>query len=195
MSFLLLPLFCLAQASFKLKGKIASETIPLEWADISISNSEGKIIDGSTSKQDGSFEINLKKGSYKIGITLLQFKDYEKEFTIENDMDLGTIILKESGTNLKEVIIQYKKKTIEQKTDRLVYNLENNVTTVGGDALSAINSAPGVVVQNNTINILGKGTSRVMIDGRMIELVGEELNNFLKSVIRPQNMMPKELVD
>ncbi|RYJ51039.1 TonB-dependent receptor [Flavobacterium petrolei] len=180
--FLLLPLFCLAQESFKLKGKITNETIPLEWADVSISNSEGKIIDGSTSKQDGSFEINLKKGSYKIGITLLEFTDYEKEFTIENDTDLGTIILKESATNLKEVIIQSKKKTIEQKTDRLVYNLENNVTTVGGDALSAINSAPGVVVQNNTINILGKGTSRVMIDGRMIELVGEELNNFLKSI-------------
>ena len=180
--FLLLPLFCLAQASFKLKGKITNETIPLEWADVSISNSEGKIIDGSTSKQDGSFEINLKKGSYKIGITLLEFTDYEKEFTIENDTDLGTIILKESATNLKEVIIQSKKKTIEQKTDRLVYNLENNVTTVGGDALSAINTAPGVVVQNNTINILGKGTSRVMIDGRMIELVGEELNNFLKSI-------------
>lgn len=180
--FLILPLFCLAQASFKLKGKIANETIPLEWADISISNSEGKIIDGSTSKQDGSFEINLKKGSYKIGITLLEFTDYEKEFTIENDTDLGTIILKESATNLKEVVIESKKKTIEQKTDRLVYNLENNVTTVGGDALSAINTAPGVVVQNNTINILGKGTSRVMIDGRMIELVGEELNNFLKSI-------------
>ncbi|CAM4058387.1 outer membrane beta-barrel family protein [Flavobacterium sinopsychrotolerans] len=182
LAFLLLPLFCLAQESFKLKGKIVSETIPLEWADVSISNSEGKIIDGSTSKQDGSFEINIKKGSYKIGITLLEFTDYEKEFAIESDLDLGTIILKESATNLKEVIIQSKKKTIEQKTDRLVYNLENNVTTVGGDALSAINSAPGVVVQNNTINILGKGTSRVMIDGRMIELVGEELNNFLKSI-------------
>ena len=85
-------------------------------------------------------------------------------------------------TNLGEVVIQSKKNTIEQKTDRLVYNLENNVTNVGGDALSAINTAPGVVVQNNAINILGKGTSRVMIDGRMIELTGEELNNFLKSI-------------
>lgn len=180
--FLLLPLFCLAQASFKLKGKITNETIPLEWADVFISNSEGKIIDGSTSKQNGSFEINLKKGSYKIGISLLGFTDYEKEIIIENDADLGTIILKEIATNLGEVVIQSKKKTIEQKTDRLVYNLENNVTTVGGDALSAINTAPGVVVQNNTINILGKGTSRVLIDGRMIELGGEELNNFLKSI-------------
>ena len=180
--FLVLPLFCLAQTSFKLKGKIANETIPLEWADISISNSAGKIIDGTTSKQDGSFDINLKKGSYKIGVSLLGFTDYDKEITIANDADLGTIILKESTTILTVVVIQSKKKTIEQKTDRLVYNLENNVTTVGGDALSAINSAPGVVVQNNTINILGKGTSRVMIDGRMIELVGEELNNFLKSI-------------
>jgi outer membrane receptor protein involved in Fe transport len=180
--FLVLPLFCLAQTSFKVKGKIANETIPLEWADVSISNSEGKIIDGTISEQDGSFGINLKKGSYKIGISLLGYTDYDKEITIENDVDLGTIILKERATNLKEIIIQSKKKTIEQKTDRLVYNLENNVTTVGGDALSAINTAPGVVVQNNTINILGKGTSRVMIDGRMIELVGEELNNFLKSI-------------
>lgn len=180
--FLLLPLFCLAQTTVKLKGKISSETTSLEWADVSISNSEEKIIDGTTTKQDGTFEINIKSGSYKIRISLLGFTDYENEIAIEKDIDLGTIILKENATHLIEVVVQSKKKTIEQKTDRLVYNLENNVTTVGNDALSAINTAPGVVVQNNTINILGKGTSRVMIDGRMIELTGEELNNFLKSI-------------
>lgn len=180
--FLVLPLFCLAQSTLKLKGKIANETTPLEWADVSIANSEGKIINGTTSKQDGSFEINIKKGSYKIGISLLGFEDYEKEIVIEKDSDLGIIILKESTANLVEVVIQSKKKTVEQKTDRLVYNLENNVTTVGGDALSAINTAPGVVVKNDMITILGKGTSRVMIDGRIIELAGEELNNFLKSI-------------
>lgn len=180
--FLVLPLFCLAQSTLRLKGKITSETTSLEWADVSIINSEGKIIDGTTTKQDGSFEMNLKSGFYKIGINLLGFTDYEKEFLLEKDTDLGIIILKENTTKLGEVIIQSKKKTIEQKTDRLVYNLENNVTTTGGDALSAINTAPGVVVKNDLIMILGKGTSRVMIDGRLIELTGEELNNFLKSI-------------
>lgn len=180
--FLVLPLFCLAQSTLRLKGKIISETTSLEWADVSITNSEGKIIDGTTTKQDGSFEMNLKSGFYKIGINLLGFTDYEKEFLLEKDTDLGIIILKENTTKLGEVIIQSKKKTIEQKTDRLVYNLENNVTTTGGDALSAINTAPGVVVKNDLIMILGKGTSRVMIDGRLIELTGEELNNFLKSI-------------
>ena len=180
--FLLLPFFCLAQSTFKLKGKIASETTLLEWADVSILNSEGKIVDGTTTKQEGTFEITLKKGSYKINVSLLGFEEYEKVILLENDIDLGTILLKENANNLVEVVVQSKKKTIEQKTDRLVYNLENNVTNVGGDALSAINTAPGVVVKNDAINILGKGTSRVMIDGRMIELAGEELNNFLKSI-------------
>ncbi|WPO77416.1 outer membrane beta-barrel family protein [Flavobacterium sp. KACC 22761] len=180
--FLVLPLFCLAQSTLKLKGKIASETKSLEWAEVSILNVEGKIIDGTMAKEDGSFEINLKNGSYKIKVSLLGFADYEKEISLEKDTDLGTIVLSENETKLVEVVVQSKKKTIEQKTDRLVYNLENNVTNVGGDALSAINTAPGVVVQNNTINILGKGTSRVMIDGRIIELTGEELNNFLKSI-------------
>lgn len=180
--FLLLPFFCFAQSTLKLKGKIASKTASLEWADISIINSEGKIVDGTTTKQDGTFEINLKKGSYKIDVSLLGFEEYEKKILLENDTDLGTVILKENATNLVEVVVQSKKKTIEQKTDRLVYNLENNVTNVGGDALSAINTAPGVVVKNDAISILGKGTSRVMIDGKIIELAGEELNNFLKSI-------------
>ncbi|WDF61215.1 TonB-dependent receptor [Flavobacterium sp. KACC 22758] len=180
--FLLLPLFCLAQSTLKLKGKVSNETAGLEWADVSVSNSEGKIIDGTTTKQDGSFEINLKKGTYKITISLLGFSEYEKEISIEKETDLGIIILKETTTNLGEVVIQTKKKTIEQKIDRVVYNVENNISVTGGDALTAINTAPGVVVHNNVINILGKGASRVMIDGRMIELSGEELNSYLKSI-------------
>lgn len=179
---LLLPLFSFAQTTAKLKGKIISETAALEWADVSVFNSEGKIVDGTTSKQDGSFEISLKEGWYKVGISLLGFIDYEKEIKIEKDINLSTIVLKENTTALAEVVIASKKNTIEQKTDRLVYNLENNVTTVGGDALSAINTAPGVVVQKDVINILGKGASRVMIDGRIVELTGEELQNYLKSI-------------
>ncbi len=180
--FLVMPLFCLAQSTVKIKGKVANQTTALEWADVSILNSEGKIIHGTTTQKEGVFEMDLKKGFYTIEIALLGFTDYKKEIAVEKDLDLGTILMAESATNLGEVVIQSKKNTIEQKIDRLVYNPENNATTVGGDALSAINTAPGVVVKNNAINILGKGTSRVMIDGRMIELTGEELNNFLKSI-------------
>ncbi|OUL60350.1 TonB-dependent receptor domain-containing protein [Flavobacterium sp. AJR] len=180
--FMLLPLFCLAQTSFKLNGKIADEKTAVVWTDVVILNQDGKIINGVTTKEDGSFELILNKGSYKVKISSQGYSEFDKEIMIEKDTNLGLIILKENVTNLGEVVIQSRKNTIEQKTDRLVYNLENNVTNVAGDALSAINTAPGVAVQNDVINILGKGVSRVMIDGRMIELTGEELNDFLKSI-------------
>ena len=180
--FLLLPLFCLAQASFKLNGKVADEKMPLAWTDVVILNQEGKIINGATTTEDGSFELILNKGFYKVKISLHGYAEFDKVLTIEKNIDLGLIVLKENVTNLGEVVIQSRKNTIEQKIDRVVYNLENNITNVGGDALIAINTAPGVVVQNNAITILGKGTSRVMIDGRMIELTAEELNEFLKSI-------------
>ncbi|KIA98899.1 TonB-dependent receptor [Flavobacterium sp. KMS] len=180
--FMLLPLFCLAQTSFKLNGKITDEKTAVAWTDVVILNQDGKIINGATTKEDGSFELILNKGSYKVKISSQGYSEFDKEITIEKDTNLGLIILRENVTNLGEVVIQSRKNTIEQKTDRLVYNLENNVTNVAGDALSAINTAPGVAVQNDVINILGKGVSRVMIDGRMIELTGEELNDFLKSI-------------
>ncbi|KFF09739.1 TonB-dependent receptor domain-containing protein [Flavobacterium hydatis] len=180
--FLLLPLFCLAQTTLKLNGKVADEKASVAWADVVILNQEGKIINGATTKEDGSFELNLTKGFYKVKISPQGYSEFEKDIMIEKDINFGLIILKENVTNLGEVVIQSRKNAIEQKTDRLVYNLENNVTNVVGDALSAINTAPGVAVQNDVINILGKGASRVMIDGRMIELTGEELNEFLKSI-------------
>jgi iron complex outermembrane receptor protein len=180
--FLLLPLFCLAQSTLKLKGQLSDGTSALSWENITIAALDGKFIGGTTSKEDGSFEININKGFYKIKISAAGFTAYEKEILMEKDIDLGFVLLTKKTNNLDEVVIKTQKRIIEQKIDRLVYNVENNVSTTGGDALSAINTAPGVVVQSNTINILGKGSSRVMIDGRIIELSGEELNSFLKSI-------------
>lgn len=180
--FLLLPLFCLAQSTLQLKGKLSDGATSLAWENVVVSTTEGKIVGGTATKEDGSFEINISKGFYKIKSSPFGLKEYEKEISIEKDTDLGLIVLTKKTNDLNEVVVKTQKRTIEQKIDRLIYNVENNVSTVGGDALSAINTAPGVVVQNNTINILGKGSSRVMIDGRIIELSGEELNGFLKSI-------------
>jgi len=59
--FLLLPLFCLAQSSLKLKGKVSDAIAPLAWANVIVSNPDGKIVNETTTKDEGTFEINLKK--------------------------------------------------------------------------------------------------------------------------------------
>lgn len=64
---------------------------------------------------------------------------------------------------------------VEQKVDRLVFNVENSVTATGGTALDALKSTPTVRVQNETISIVGKGEVLVMIDDRLNKMTQEDL--------------------
>lgn len=174
----LFPFLCTAQ----LTGNVKSNSNPVPFANVVLLNFEGNVITGTTTLEDGSFELIAKDGDYKLVLNSIGFNDFEKEISIQGQVNLGTIQLTESATNLNEVFIESKKKIVEQKMDRLVYNIENKISNSGGDALTALKTAPGVLVQNNSINILGKGSSRVMIDSRIVELSGEDLNNFLKSI-------------
>lgn len=174
----LTPFLCFSQ----FKGIVKDSKIPVAFANVFLSTSEGKFITGAITNEDGSFEINLKRGNYQLKISAVGYNDYHKDILFEESLNIGEIQLLGTTTNLNEVVIKSKKKIIEQKIDRLVYNLESNIAISGGDALNALGTAPGVIVKNNSISILGKGLSKIMIDGRILELSGEELNSFLKSI-------------
>ena len=57
---------------------------------------------------------------------------------------------------IQEVEIKAKKKLIERKVDRLVFNVENSISATGGDALDALKVTPGIRVQNDKISMIGK---------------------------------------
>ncbi|MDR2205214.1 MAG: TonB-dependent receptor [Flavobacteriaceae bacterium] len=83
---------------------------------------------------------------------------------------------------IEEVEIVANKKLIERKVDRLVFNVENSVSATGGDAIDALKITPGLRVQNDKISMIGRNTMLVMIDDRVVQLSGEELINYLKSI-------------
>jgi hypothetical protein len=83
---------------------------------------------------------------------------------------------------IKEVTVVGQKKLIERKVDRLVFNVENSISAAGGDALDALKVTPGLRVQNNQITMIGKSGMSVMIDDRILQLSGDDLINYLKSI-------------
>jgi hypothetical protein len=176
----MLPLW--AQAQVLLTGKIKSKEAPIAWANVVLTNQAGKMVAGGLSKEDGSFELKAVQGDYRLTVSFLGFTTWEREIWLARDTTMGTIVLQQSAGELSAVTVVSKKKLIEYRPDRLVFNVENSVAAVGGNALQALTAAPGLLVQQNNISMLGKGAARVMIDGRLVELAGQELVQFLSSI-------------
>ena len=91
-------------------------------------------------------------------------------------------IVVEEAKVLEGVTITAKKKLIEQKVDRMVFNVANSVASQGMSGLDAVKNTPMVRVQNESVSIVGKGGVSIMVNDRMLNLSGSELTNYLQSL-------------
>lgn len=83
---------------------------------------------------------------------------------------------------IEAVELKVKKKIVERKVDRLVFNVEQAVATIGGDALDALKATPSVKVSGEQIQLVGKNSVRIMVNDKMVQMTGEDLQNYLKSI-------------
>ncbi|ANH84121.1 hypothetical protein A8C56_21325 [Niabella ginsenosidivorans] len=83
---------------------------------------------------------------------------------------------------MQNVTVVGKRPLIERKVDRIVFNVENSITALGGDAIDALRVTPNIQLQNDVIGLVGKSSVRVMINDKIIPLSGNELLNYLRSI-------------
>lgn len=102
---------------------------------------------------------------------------------------------KDSIRNVEQINLLVKKKLIERKADRLIFNVEASVASQGMDATETLANVPMLKVDENmgSISITGKSTVSVMVNGRMLNLSGNALLNYLKS-IRSENISKIEVI-
>ncbi|KFF09505.1 outer membrane beta-barrel family protein [Chryseobacterium luteum] len=102
---------------------------------------------------------------------------------------------KDSIQHVEQINILVKKKLLERKADRLIFNVEASVASQGMDATETLANVPMLKVDENmgAISITGKSTVSVMINGRMLNLSGNALLNYLKS-IRSENISKIEVI-
>ncbi|KAF2336702.1 TonB-dependent receptor [Flavobacterium nitrogenifigens] len=167
---------------FSIKGKIINQNkTPLEFATATLLKTDKTLYQQASTDSLGNFTLNPEKGNYKLIIEQFGTEFCAKEIIVHQDLDLGIIEVKEF-LQLDGVTINSRKKLVEQKVDRLVFNVENSVVATGGTALDALKSTPTVRVQNETISIVGKGEVLVMIDDRLNKMTQEDLVAFLRSI-------------
>lgn len=154
---------------------------PIEYALVTFYQNDSIIIKQAFTNEKGEFEVSLRKGAYNVQVQTLGTLIYNSHVDISLPLDLGIVIV-DPTIKLKEVTIIYKKKVIERKIDRVVFNVENSSIALSGNAFDALKATPNIRVENDAISIIGKSVLQVMINGNIVDYSGDDLTNYLKTI-------------
>lgn len=193
---LLTPLFsilistiCAYSQSFIVKGKVTDKLDkPLLGATVKVLKTDSTFIKGSVTNDNGYFEIeDLKPGLILIKITYLGFEDfYLKKQIIDNSFNLGTLVLIEKSSTLKEAVVTGEVKMAEQKGDTTQYNSGAFKTNPDATAEDLVTKLPGVTSEDGKLKSGGEEIKTVLVDGK--PFFGDDPSAVLKN-------LPAEVID
>ncbi|GEM52741.1 TonB-dependent receptor [Empedobacter brevis NBRC 14943 = ATCC 43319] len=166
---------------YVVKGKLVDKQMKsVEFATASLLKNDSLITQTYTDSL-GIFNIKANSGKYTLLIESFGQEFLNKTIDLHQDIDLGIIEIEESVI-LEELTISARKKLIERKVDRLVFNVENSISASGGTAIDALKITPRVKILNENVGIIGKSSVSVMVNDKMILLNGSELSDYLKTI-------------
>lgn len=178
-------LFCSSAlfAQIKITGKVVdADNNPIELVEVLLINKDSIALRSDMTDSDGNFMIASEADSYLLQIKQMGIILWNKKIMINENTDFGTIKIIEKKEKLSEVVINTQKNIIIRKVDRLVFNVENSISAAGGDAVDALKLTPGIRVQNDVVRMIGKNNMVLMVDERIVQLSGDDLINFLKTI-------------
>ncbi|HEY4108714.1 TonB-dependent receptor domain-containing protein [Puia sp.] len=198
---LLLTLFCasLANAQDKtpsnesvarITGRIVDSLShqPLQYATITVyKQKETKPAGGGMTGPKGTFAVDdLTPGSYTLTIGLIGYAPHTlRAVTLDGKkaVILGDIMVGKKATDLQAVTVTAPRGLVENKIDKLVYNVEKDVTSLGGVATDVLKKVPMVSVDvDGNVDIMGNTNILFLINGRPSSIFGNSLADALQAI-------------
>ncbi len=182
-------LFAVASSAFfsaqSIEGTITDKSHQPS-TDIEILLTKENLKFSSITDEKGKFKIQLKEdGKYVLQIIKDGITTNTENITVKGDL-FKNIEIKEETTlteqKIEGVTMTAKKKLFERKVDRLVFNVENSVASQGIDAVEALAKTPMVRATDDAISIAGKSNVAIMVNDRLLNLSGQEMINYLKTL-------------
>ncbi len=156
---------------------------PLPNATITLT-SAGVTIKTTMSDSKGNYTFkNLAKGNYSLAIQYVGYKSINlTSINVNSEATkphISLLTLNQQG--LKAVTVTSAKPFIVMSADKLTLNVASSPVAAGGNAYDLLLRAPGVVEQNNSLNLNGKSVT-VLINNRPSNLSGEDLKTMLSAM-------------
>lgn len=187
---ILLPAALFSQA---ITGKITQKGKAISYVEVIAIKDQKK--QTAISDEKGDYSIKLSEnGNYNIKLIQDGAEISAMDVVIQGDVKQDFFIEEKKEKQIEGVTLTARKKLIERKADRLVFNVVNSVASQGMDGADALATTPLVKVDENTgVSIAGKSGVSVMINDRILNLSSAELIVYLKS-LRSENIEKIEVI-
>jgi ferric enterobactin receptor len=177
------------------KGKITGNVFdsltkaPVDFATVTLF--KGDVLtpfNGMSTDKNGSFTLTgLPAGEYRLSVDFLGYQPKWIEHltigTTATTLPLGKIFLSRKLNQLKDVTITAKGPIVENKIDKIVYNVDNDLTAQGGVALDVLKKVPMVSVDiDGNVELQGNANIRFLINGKPSSIFGASLADALQSI-------------
>lgn len=142
---------------------------------------------GIVTDVDGNFGAALPKGVYKLRIELISYKTLELRITlVDKNIALGSLVMQQSATLLKETIVEAKQTRVEQNGDTTAIHAGSYKTNPDATTEDLLNKMPGVSTQSGTLTVNGEQVKQIYVDGK--PFFGDDPGLAIKN-------LPAEIVD
>lgn len=137
---------------------------------------------GGTTDVDGRFRIGpMRPGTYRIKASHVGHAPLDLPFTLGGEeLDLGTLRMRSSATDLGEVEVEALRTRAEQIGDTTQFNADAFKTAPDASAEDLLKKLPGVAQEGGTLKVQGEEVRRVLVDGK--EFFGDDPNLALRSL-------------
>ncbi len=167
------------------KGRLvdSASAKPVADATINFLQPQKKISKTVVSDKSGAFQTNLAPGPYKVTITHTSFRKKGLPLNVAGQpVDMGNMQLVAFVKNLGEVTVTGSRPLIEQKDDRLIYNVEEDPAAKTESASDILRKTPYVNVDGDgAIQVNGQSNFKVLLDGRETALFSQNVKEALKA--------------
>jgi outer membrane receptor protein involved in Fe transport len=127
-------------------------------------------VTGATTSEDGSFNIPIEPGDYKMVVSFVGYQDFEKQVTItDSGLDVGEIGLSIEEEIMEEVVVtgNERKTPVLATMEGMTIKPDQTIANVGGTLLDILRNTPSVNVSDDgSVSLRGSGSTNVLIDGR-----------------------------
>ena len=147
-----------------------STTTPVSYASVALLNAaDSSLLNGMITNDQGKFQFNdLPYGKYNLKVTFVGYKPVvikDLEVSRQNKtIDLQNLKIQEDFKKLEEAVIVGQRLKGEEKIDRTVFTINDDVRKASTTALDALKHIPSVTVDfQNNVSLEGSQTFSFML--------------------------------